>query len=81
VYYAFSGYEFAKRVIINNIRESFRDAKKFYGDIIKRGVVRPDEWKYDAAVFYTRLRGLFIGTMHYVKEIKLRITDGAGSFY
>jgi glycosyltransferase involved in cell wall biosynthesis len=72
-YYSLLGYDFAKIIVHNNILSSVNDVKKICGDIIKRGLIRPRGWGYDAAKLITRVRGCIVGTVYYIKEVLIRV--------
>jgi glycosyltransferase involved in cell wall biosynthesis len=68
IYYALFGYDFARAVIAGNLIESFNDIKRTCGDLLKRRTVTPKEWNYTLSKTWTRLIGLSIGSVFFMKE-------------
>jgi O-antigen biosynthesis protein len=64
-YYAFSGWKFAKIIINKNFNDSFMDIKRIAGDIVKRKIIRANDWIDSVNTFLTRVKGLCIGCFYY----------------
>jgi hypothetical protein len=74
-YYALSGYGFAARVVAKNLADSFGGIKRIAGDVLKRKILRADDWTLLIITFITRIKGLVIGLLYYLKEVSFRIGE------
>jgi len=74
-YYAFSGYGFATQVVTKNLVDSFKGIKRIVGDMLKRKILRTDDWILIIITFITRIKGLAIGLLYYLKELKFRMGE------
>lgn len=74
-YYALSGWEFATRVVTKNLADSFGGIKRIVGDVLKRKILRADDWTLLIITFITRIKGLVIGLFYYLKEVIFRMGE------
>jgi GT2 family glycosyltransferase len=68
-YYSFSGYSFAQKIVKNNLTDSFSDIKRIFGDILKRKIIKPQEWEDSIKKLVVKTKGILIGLFFYIKEV------------
>lgn len=74
-YYALYGWRFARDVINRNLINSFQAFKRIAGDILKRKIIRIEDWGYVVNTILVKAKGVAIGLFYFIKIAVFKIED------